>query len=65
MGSGAAQKESPMPPDPSSPKKLGPSYEQGRLRDPEIVRKQDATYRKGDLERLIRKTAPPKRSPSS
>ena len=34
-----------------------PSYEDGRLREPEIANKQDATYSEGKLLALIKKAA--------
>jgi hypothetical protein len=38
-----------------SNKRPHPSYEEGKLRDPSIEKKQDAEYKKGDLLALIRK----------
>ena len=33
----------------------GPSYDEGRLRDPEIAKAQDANFTPDDLKRLLRK----------
>jgi hypothetical protein len=38
-------------------KRPRPSYEEGKLRGPEIEKKQDSEYKKGDLLALIRKAA--------
>ena len=38
-----------------SDKRPRPSYEEGRLRDPGIAKKQDAEYKKGDLLAFIKK----------
>ncbi len=38
-------------------KRPRPSYEEGRLRDSSIEKKQDAEYKKGDLLALIKKAA--------
>lgn len=46
-----------------SAKRPAPSYEQGKLRDPEIERLQDPNYKPSDLMGLIKKAAtvkPPK-----
>lgn len=39
----------------TSDKRPRPSYEQGRLRDASIEKKQDADYKKGDLLALIKR----------
>lgn len=38
-------------------KRPRPSYEQGGVRDPKIVTKQDPNYSKADFERAVRKAA--------
>ncbi len=38
-------------------KRPKPSYEEGELRDPSIKKMQDKTYRREDLERLVKKAA--------
>ena len=38
-------------------KKAGPSYEEGRLRDPSIKQMQDADFGPQDLDELVKKVA--------
>lgn len=47
-----------------SKRRRRPSYEDGRFRDSEIERKQDPSYTKDDLERLVRKAAPTRKKAS-
>jgi hypothetical protein len=41
-------------------KRPGPSYDEGRLRDPDIAKAQDANFKPADLLRLLRKAVQPK-----
>ena len=51
---------------PRSAKKPGPSYDDGRLRDPSVEAAQDKTYNPAALQSLIKKAArAPRQDPHS